>query len=204
MKIVNNFDLIKEKLHFNNPDEFYFIQILFRGKDGHTETGVNGNNKNRLIKYYTIKSLNHLESVKNDIISICDTLNARAYIHLTKRSFKEVSKVCLQHTVDTFLSENYEGLKGSFSTACGKSFITKDKKYIVDLDGDDVNKIDEYINFIETCEPLDRKKVLYTVPTLHGIHIITIPFNVAKFNSVYPNIDIHKNNPTLLYYKGLE
>ena len=48
--IVDNFKLIRDYLTFNNQDEFYFLQILIRGKDGHTEQGVNGNNKNRVIK----------------------------------------------------------------------------------------------------------------------------------------------------------
>ena len=48
--IVDNFKLIRDYLTFNNPDEFYFLQVLIRGKDGHTEQGVNGNNKNRVIK----------------------------------------------------------------------------------------------------------------------------------------------------------
>ena len=54
--IVDNFDLFKKIINPLNDDEFYFVQILIRGKDGHTEPGVNGNNKNRLIKFYTIKS----------------------------------------------------------------------------------------------------------------------------------------------------
>lgn len=45
MKLINNFNLFKEVLEFNNEDEFYFVQILIRGKDGHKEVGVNGNNK---------------------------------------------------------------------------------------------------------------------------------------------------------------
>ena len=43
--IVDNFKLIRNYLTFNNQDEFYFLQVLIRGKDGHTEQGVNGNNK---------------------------------------------------------------------------------------------------------------------------------------------------------------
>ena len=48
--IVDNFNLFKKILNPLN-DEFYFIQILIRGKDGHTESSINGSNKNHLIKF---------------------------------------------------------------------------------------------------------------------------------------------------------
>ena len=104
--IVDNFNLFKKIINPYNDDEFYFIQILIRGKDGHTEQGANGSNKNRLIKFYTIKSAEHLEKVENEIKSICNAVNARAYIHPTKRNFKAVSKECLIITIEWYISYN--------------------------------------------------------------------------------------------------
>ena len=75
MKIVDNFDLFREKMNWNSPDEFYFVQILIRGKDGHNEPGVNGNNKNRIIKMYTIKSLDDLNKYELEIKAICHAVN---------------------------------------------------------------------------------------------------------------------------------
>ena len=46
-----------------------------------------------------------------------------------------------------FLSENDMGLKGAYSTACGKSYITADKKFVVDLD--DENACQEKIKEIK-------------------------------------------------------
>ena len=205
MKLIDNFNLFKELLEFNNEDEFYFLQILVRGKDGHTEKGVNGNNKNRLVKYYTIKSVDDLIKKEDEIKKICDALNARAYIHPTKRSFKQVANETLRVTTDTYLSgNNIVGLKGAYSTACGKSYISDDKKFVVDLDGDDIYNIVEYVNFIDfLCDPKASNKFLYKVPTVNGFHLITLPFNTEKFKEKYPDIDIHKNNPTLLYFKCL-
>jgi len=37
------------------------------------------------------------------------------------------------------------------------------------------------------------------VPTKSGVHIITRPFNLKKFKEKYPNVDVHKDNPTILY-----
>jgi len=205
MKLVNNFNLFKEIMEFNSEDEFYFVQILIRGKDGHTEQGVNGNNKNRLIKYYTIRSVDELSRKEEEIKSICHALNARAYIHPTKRSFSEVADATLRVTTDMYLSgKNVVGLKGAYSTACGKSFISNDKKFVVDIDKEDENLVD-IVNFIEIwCDPKAEAKFLYKVPTAHGVHIITKPFNTKLFSERYPDIDVHKNNPTLLYFECLD
>ena len=205
--IVDNFNVFKKIINTLNEDEFYFVQILIRGKDGHTEPGINGNNKNRLIKFYTIKSAEHLEKVENEIKSICNAVNARAYIHPTKRSFKAVSKECLKATVEMFLSENNIGLKGAYSTACGKSYITADKKFVIDLDNENASqeKIKEIVDYITNeCEPLSHNKLCYRVDTAHGMHLITTPFNTARFYQKFPDIDVHKNNPTLLYFNCLE
>ena len=205
--IVDNFEVFKKIINPLNDDEFYFVQILIRGKDGHTEQGVNGSNKNRLIKFYTIKSAEHLEKVEEEIKAICNAINGRAYIHPTKRSFKAVSKECLKATVEMFLSENNMGLKGAYSTACGKSYITSDKKFVIDLDDENASqeKIKEIVYYITNqCEPLSHNKLCYCVNTAHGIHLITTPFNTARFYQKFPDIDIHKNNPTLLYFNCRE
>ena len=48
-------------------------------------------------------------------------------------------------------------------------------------------------------EPFGQK-VVACLPTKNGYHLITNPFRLDKFKEMYPNIDIHKNNPTLLYF----
>lgn len=59
---VDNFDLIEEFLKFESEDDFYFLQVIQRKKDGN-ETG-RGNNGARLIKAYYIHSIEHLEEKK--------------------------------------------------------------------------------------------------------------------------------------------
>lgn len=206
MKLVDNFDLFREKMNWKSPDEFYFTQILIRGKDGHNEPGVNGNNKNRMIKMYTIKSLDDLNKFEPEIKAICHAINGRCYVHPTKRSFNEVADECLRITTDVYLSKtNNVGLKAAYSTACGKSFISKDKKFVIDLDDEDALRASEIIEYIEYhCEPFNCVKYQYSVPTAHGIHLITAPFNRQKFGEKFPAIDVHTNNPTLLYFECIE
>jgi hypothetical protein len=38
------------------------------------------------------------------------------------------------------------------------------------------------------------------IPTKNGYHLITERFDVKEFAEKYPDIDIQKKNPTLLYY----
>lgn len=206
MRIVDNFELFKSVMKFDSEDDFYFVQILIRGKDGHTEQGVNGNNKNRLIKIYTIKSAEHLTRVEDEIKAICRAVNGRAYIHPARRSFREVADEMFRNFTQTYLSHNDIGLKGCYSTACGKSVVSKHKLYVVDLDDeqadiDNLNKVAEFIE--DECEPFEGIKLQYIVPTAHGKHLICKPFNTARFKEGFPNIDVHKNNPTLLYFEPL-
>ena len=72
-----------------------------------------------------------------------------------------------------------------------------------DIDEDLFQKLlVEYIEYY--CEPFGIIKYQYAVPTVHGIHLITSAFNTQKFGLKFPRIDVHKNNPTLLYYKLLD
>lgn len=88
--MVDNFELIRTLLKFESKDDFYFIQILQRPKDN-PEIGAS----NRLVKSYYIRSLEYFNSKKNEIKQVCELYKARAYIHLTKRSYKDVALICL-------------------------------------------------------------------------------------------------------------
>jgi hypothetical protein len=37
------------------------------------------------------------------------------------------------------------------------------------------------------------------IPTRAGFHIIASPFNLQKFKERYPEVEVHKKNPTLLF-----
>ena len=212
MKIIDNFKLIADYIK-NNPceqDQFYFVQVLVRGKDGHLgEAGINGNNKNRMTKYYTICSVDDLEKHKKEMIGISELVNGRVYIHPAKRSFKKVANKMLLEFAQMINNEGYRMTKAAFSTAAGKVF--DERVYIVDIDDVDPNNkeiIDKYINLILDCsETRDPGRILGVIPTVHGFHLLCRPFNTKKYaDTIGKPIDdcVKKNNPTLLYYKSLE
>ena len=209
-KLVDNFESLAVYLFdVRRPlleDEFYFLQILVRGKDGNK---VSGNNKNRLVKYYVIRSKEQLLDLKNEIIGICEVVNGRAYIHPTRRNLKEVANLVLENTAKTFVSQNWIGFRGVYSTAAGQSYVTNDKQFIIDLDGYEANtpETEELMKFVNTLrghKDANGEIAQWIVQTKNGIHLITNAFDVGSFSAKYPDIDVHKNNPTLLYYKSKE
>lgn len=95
--MIDNFDIARQWMKFDSDDEFFFIQVLVRGKDGNK---ANGNNTNRTIKYYTVRSLDEFNAIEQEIKYLCSQFNTRAYIHYSKRSFKQVGREMLRDVTD--------------------------------------------------------------------------------------------------------
>lgn len=92
--VIDNFDQILDILEFNNSDEFYFLQIIQRKKDGCvTDTGNNGY---RTVKTYYIFSREQLERKRAKITELCQSNHARAYITLNRRNAEEVACTAIQ------------------------------------------------------------------------------------------------------------
>lgn len=192
--MVDNVNLIRGFLQFPNEDVFYFIQIIVRRKD----SSVSG--KNRIIKTYYIHSLQDFDNKIEEIKSLCQVFGARAYINLNQRSFKNSAFHLMHELSEALLSEQYSSAKNLYNSVCGKYSAKGATKYwVVDLDGDDID-VEKVSEFIESLQPTDHKKVCLTVPTKNGVHLITTPFNLTDFRNEYPGVDVHKNNPTLLYF----
>jgi hypothetical protein len=76
---------------------------------------------------------------------------------------------------------------------------TNEKRWIVDVDNVDFYELKPIIGFIDSLRP-EGEKVEAIISTKSGYHLITKRFDVKEFEKQYPNIDIQKKNPTLLYY----
>ena len=91
--MVDNFKLIRNYLKFESEDDFYFLQIIKRKKDGPGPNGIKitgTNNKSRTIKAYYISSVEYLDSIEAEVKHLCDYFNARAMITLSRRSYKKL------------------------------------------------------------------------------------------------------------------
>lgn len=193
--MINNFEQIKSMLKFEK-DYFYFIQIIQRKKEI-PELGSN----NRIIRSYMINSLEKLEKNEAEIIQMCEMFNARAYIHLNRRKWSKIAIKCLKHNAELIDNEQHDGIKSSLETVIGRHNCEPKggKTWIIDIDTKDEatdRAIQEFIN--THCDPIGMK-IIANIPTKSGNHLITSPFNTQTFKEKYPNIDIHKDNPTVLY-----
>lgn len=195
--MLDNIELIKPLLTFENKDDFYYLQILQRKKDN-PEIGANS----RVIKNYYVTSVEYLEMRYDEIKKLCDVFKARASIRLNKRNFRNIAFKTLENIANTMQNENeYKHIRKSYDRACGLINSQKnDKRWILDFDNvspDFVSK-SSFIYFINKLQP-ESDKYITTIPSPSGFHMITKPFNVEIFKKYFPHIDIHKDNPTNLY-----
>lgn len=198
---TNNFNIVRKFLDFSDSDTYYFLQILKRRKDN---PGLEKDMK--VIGDYFIYSLEQFDRMENEIINTCKTHNARAYFRLNKRGIKKNAMQMLKRVTDLIISENYKAVKNAFSSVSGEYHSDKDKKWIVDIDEFDQTKLGQTLKthaiyqFIEKLQrDTGKEPMMEIIPTKNGLHIITRPFNLQTFKKTYPNIDIHKDNPVVLY-----
>lgn len=196
--MVDNYGQIRDLLSWRSKDDFYFLQIIQRKKD-HQQGKVNGcNNNSRLIKPYYIKSQEHFDFIKPEVIELCKVFNARAGINLNRRSFEKMALQHLKKITDQLINGDSMKAYKAYSSVVGAYNQDKDKKWILDVD--EVGRpLNDIILFAEReCKP-DGYKYIATIPSKNGCHIIMKPFDLHKFRQKFPDVEVHKNNPTNLY-----
>lgn len=202
--MVDNFEQIKKLLTFNSEDEFYFVQILQRKKDN--PENINGsNNSSRLIKAYYISSLEQLERDKDEMIFFADYFNARVGINLNKRSFYKTAFNTLKHIAEQMHNKNFKDVKRAYNTCCG-IHNGGDKIWILDVD-----KLEDWIKYSGEIDRYNQMDVLISnsqpygnkciakIPSKNGYHLLVNSFDTREFVKKFPEVEIHKNNPTNLY-----
>ena len=206
MAKVDNFDVISRNFLFKEDlrpelagDWFYMIQIMTRTKD----TGE----KPKHIRTMFVESREYLMSHKDMIVGLCDMFNARAYISVNPSSYKTCAMKMLKELVDVIENENYKGILSLPETVAGKYTCGgASKRWVVDLDGIKTDEeIEPFVKFIlnEYNEGKGRNSgEIQVIPTVNGSHLLVTPFDVRDFKKKWPEIEIHKDNPTVLYYGG--
>jgi hypothetical protein len=197
--MINNFEDVKKLLTFESVDDFYLLQILRRKKEN-PDVG----NKPNVVKTYYIDSIEYLDKVTPEIIGISNERNARAYITVNRRSFKQVALKVLVATAENIEIGNYKSTSKVFDSVAGKYSSEKDKKWIIDIDWKDFpDKKTEFaksvLYAVELQEEAGNEPMSEPILTKNGIHYITRPFNLKKFNERYPKIEVHKDRYTILY-----
>ena len=198
--MIDNFELIKSLLEFPNDDIYYHLQILRRGKD-HPELPA----ANRVIKPYFICSLESLDYVEDEIKKLCEFFGARAYINLTPKSIKKTTMLELKYLAQRTYEGDFKKIWKAWNTCAGE-IKGEESRWVVDIDDMSIdntnlqkeNYEERLVKYLTYLEPIGNK-VIAKIPTKSGFHLITTPFNIQRFKEQCPDIDVHKNNPTLLY-----
>ena len=194
--MINNLDIIKPLLNFEKEGDFYMLYVFKRKKD--QPEGERDNHQSvRTIKTYCIESVEHLERRYDEIIQLCEMFKARAYIHVQKQNHMDVS-LNMMVALAQRIQDGNTNQKGLFDSVVGQ-IKTQEKRWIVDIDTKDVDIILKIRYIINTCKP-EGLKIHCSIPTKNGYHLITDRFDVKTFSEQYPEIDIQRKNPTLLYF----
>lgn len=220
--MIDNISLLRPQIKFESDDDFYFMQVIRRGKD---KGLTNANNKH--IKSYYVKSLDHFDQSVEEAKILCDSLRARLYIYLNKRSFRKIALKNLALIAQDLESNNFECVKRSYDSCCGKFHNAKEKLWLLDIDSD-TNTIKEqqdimycspfealFISIAKLCGHIMKDEHTYSCdlsqitvyPTQSGTHILCPPFNTYKarqeFNfdelSKSLNMSLFKDGQSLLY-----
>lgn len=198
--MINNIEQIKELLHFEAPGDFYMLYVFKRKKD--QPEGERDNHQSvRTIKTYCIESIDHLERRYEEIKQMCEMFKARAYIHVQKQNHTDVSLEMMMQLAQR-IKNGQPNQKGLFDSVVGQ-IKTQEKRWIVDIDIKDERVIQRIMTAILDCRPevnSVEERIFATIPTKNGYHIVTSRFDVMKFAQHWPEVDIQKKNPTLLYY----
>lgn len=194
-KNIDNIELLLPLLTFDNEDDFYFLQILQRKKENELLTS-----NSRVIKNYYINSIDSLKQHYEEIKSLCNLFNARASLRLNRRSHEQIAFQTMMRVTNSIMSRDYMSVRRAYDRTCGQYNKEKNKKWIIDID-DKNAPLERISTAIKFCSPNEGEDKIYiTVPTKNGCHLITSPFNVEQFTKTSRmQIDIHKDNPTLLY-----
>lgn len=194
--MIDNLNIIKLLLDFSEPGDFYMLYVFKRKKD--QPEGERDNHQSvRTIKSYCIESEDHLDRRWEEIKQMCELFKARAYIHVQKQNHKDVSLNMLAALAER-IRDGVANQKGLFDSVVGQ-IKTREKRWIVDIDTKDAAFIENVTAIINIdCAPVGNK-VIMMIPTKNGYHLITEKFNVMEFAKHFPEVDIQKKNPTLLY-----
>ena len=196
--MIDNIEIIKPLLNFENQGDFYMLYVFKRKKD--QPEGERDNHQSvRTIKTYCIESIDHLQKRYEEIKMLCEIFQARAYIHVQKQNHFDVS-LNMMVALAQRIQDGQHNQKGLFDSVVGQ-IKTKEKRWIVDIDTKDEEVLLKIMRIINGVKP-EGNKIYSTIPTKNGYHLITGRFDVMEFQKYFLGgdiPDIQKKNPTLLY-----
>ena len=204
---IDNFFNVAGFMSFENENDFYHIQVISRKKDN----GV----KDFGIKEYSVRSVESLYKIENEVKQLCEMFNARAYVYVNRRNYKNIALKMIKELSDIVCDENYKKCKQAFKSCCGKySSAGGSKLWIIDVDITDPTRIEAIGNTVHeiiTSDVNASECYVDKIRTVNGWHFLIRPCDTRQLKcmldvlqntySEIKEIDIKKDNMTLLYYK---
>ena len=185
--MIDNIELIKPLLNFENEGDFYMLYIFKRKKDQSTDKENHQSVRN--IKSYCINSLEYLEQRYDEIKQLCEIFKARAYIHVNKQNHKDVGMNIIVDIVNRVQSGQINQ-KHVFDSVVGQVKMLE-KRWIIDIDTKDSLFLKDVKLHINLCRHTGDK-IYATIPTKNGFHIITNRFDIVEFKGYFMDVDIQK------------
>jgi hypothetical protein len=193
--MIDNLKLIKPLLNFENEGDFYMLYILKRKKDQTTDKA--NHQSVRTVKSYCVESVEYLEKRYEEIQQLCEIFKARAYLYVQKQNHYDVS-LELMIALANKIRNGQHKQQHLFDSVVGQ-VRTLEKRWIVDIDTKDEETVTRIARLVDNVRP-EGPKIEGVIPTKNGYHLITGRFDVLEFKKHFPEVDIQKRNPTLLYY----
>lgn len=200
--MVNNFYTMSSWFdNLTDQGDFFFVQVIQRKKDCNTGSSSN------VIKDYSFFDKETFLAKKDEIITLCKTFNARAYFWVNPRNCKQVQFEIIREATEA-IECNSRKLFKCISKAIGQRRNSNYKSiWILDFDTKDTELINKYLNIAMECRHSGSGLIFNLIPTVNGFHALTKGFDLEQFKQKLAianldNIDIHKDNPTVLYYSN--
>ena len=112
----------------------------------------------------------------------------------------------LKTVTDEVMNKDFKSVRKAYESVCGAYANEPNKSWIIDIDNisiDAFNHSDEMIalrkKIIDLQIDTGKEPRMDFIRTRSGVHIISRPFNLQKFKEEFPEVDVHKDNPTILY-----
>lgn len=206
MTPIDNFEIVKSLMDFEEMDNmFVHVQVLRRRKD-HPDLPA----ANKLIKAWVVRSREHLDKIKEEVMFLCEHYKARAYVSCAPKSIAKLNTLIMLKLADNQHTGNVINPWHVLNSACGE-LQGVEKRWVMDVDDPslgfevacEIDRIwsETHPNLTENDVRIARQNhwLVETIPTLNGLHLLTRPFNLQEFKKHFPDVEAKKNGLTALY-----
>ena len=171
--MVNNYEKIKNLMHFEIEGDVYYVQVMQRAKDGFA--------RDRIIRDYHIHNFDQFErDFWGDMVPMCNSCGARAMIRLNQRNtldaniqtqieclvaqleVNRIMRKMIRTGKTTYKFPKLQSAQKFYSSALGKT-CTEDsetKKWILDIDDAMVNTLDPLFQNVDAIADLFEKFIV--------------------------------------------